>query len=152
MSSTVTIDRLDSELEEVDSTFSRPRTEFSTGVEMRSLTCSVEDPGEVVTTWICGSVTDGMSSWRKVDIDITPRIATAMHTNAMKARLDRLRAARRCIVLLGGTGLPRRRRASRIASASVFGEVTTTVSPHGTVSREPARGHTTSVGSWTDVG
>src|SRR5690625_7337136 len=89
---------------------------------MRSLTCSVEDPGEVVTTWICGSVTDGMSSWRKVDIDITPRIATAMHTNAMKARLDRLRAARRCIVLLGGTGLPRRRRASRIASASVFGE------------------------------
>src|SRR5699024_1247240 len=122
VSSTVTIDRLDSELEEVVSTFSRPRTEFSTGVEMRSLTCSVEDPGEVVTTWICGSVTDGMSSWRKVDIDITPRIATAMHTNAMKARLDRLRAARRCIVLLGvracrgGAGhraSPRRRSSGR---------------------------------------
>src|SRR5699024_74009 len=136
----------------VDSTFSRPRTEVSTGVEMRSLTCSVEAPGEVVTTWICGSVTDGRSSWRKVDIDFTAEIAPATQTTAMKARLDRLRAARACIVLLARTCPPRRRRASRIASASVFGEVTTTVSPHGTVSREPARGHTTSVGSWTDVG
>src|SRR5690625_2793831 len=89
---------------------------------MRSLTCSVEDPGEVVTTWICGSVTEGMSSWRRVDIDITPRIATVMHTSAMKARLDRLRVARRCIVLLEDTGLPRRRRASRFASAAVCGE------------------------------
>src|SRR5699024_12786090 len=107
---------------------------------------------EAVTTGVCGSATGGMSARRTGDIDTTPRVATATHPDAMKARLDRLGAARRCIVRLGGTGLPRRRRASRIASASVFGEVTTTVSPHGTVSREPARGHTTSVGSWTDVG
>ena len=37
-----------------------------------------------MTTWICGSETEGMSSWRIVVMAKAPMIDTAMHTSAMK--------------------------------------------------------------------
>ena len=89
------------EVEEVLSTFSSPDRDCSTGLVIRSRTCSEEEPGAVVITWICGRETEGISSWRIVVMMKAPMIDTAMQTSAMKDLLFRLRRARRFILLLG---------------------------------------------------
>src|SRR5699024_11721030 len=104
-----------------------------------SLTCSEEDPGAVVITWICGSETEGMSSWLIVVMMNSPMIDTAMHTSAMKDLLFRLSVARRFILLLGVVrdGLrcgPSPRRTAGAESSA------------GTLSRPPANPDPTIVG------
>src|SRR5699024_4287779 len=79
-----------------------PLRDCSTGPVILSCTCSDEEPGAVVITWICGSETEGMSSWRIVVMMNTPMMDTAMHTSAMKDLLFRLSVARRFILLLEG--------------------------------------------------
>jgi hypothetical protein len=101
VSSTVTTETPACEDEEVFSTSSTPVTACSMGLLICFCTCSEEAPGEVVITWICGSETEGISSWRMVVIAKIPMIETAMQTRAMNGRLFRLSLARRFMSLLG---------------------------------------------------
>src|SRR5699024_7823121 len=100
--STVTIETPAPEVEEAPATVSGTLRSCSTGPVILSCTCSDEEPCAVVITWICGSETEGMSSWRIVVMMNTPMMDTAMHTSAMKDLLFRLSVARRFILLLEG--------------------------------------------------